>query len=112
MAQSVDDLQRLGRERLDVMVQSATATTASYRSLVTETAEAMKRSVEEAATTVEKMAAVRSLDALVALQSDYARGAVETAVMRWTRMAELQSQIVTAMAAPFQPMAVTRPAAE
>lgn len=103
MVQSVEHLQALGRERLDVMVRSATSAATGCQTLATEMVDYMKLSVEEGASTFERMAAARSLDSLVALQSDYARGAVEAAVMRWTRIAELQSQIVRAMAGPFQP---------
>lgn len=103
MAQSMEHLQTLGRERLDAMARSAVAAAASCQSLAAELVDYVKLSVEEGASTVERMASVRSFDALVALQSDYARGAVEAAVLSWTRMAELQSQLVRAMAVPFQP---------
>lgn len=112
MVKSVDDLQALGRARFDVLVQSATMAASSYQSLATEIVDHMKVTVETGATAIERMAVVRSLDALVALQSDLARGMLETGVLRWTRVTEIQSQMIKAMVGPFQLPAAPKAPAE
>lgn len=102
MVKAVDDLQALGRARLDALAASATLAASSHQGLATELVEHVTASIEAGATVIERMAVVRSFHALVALQSDTARSMIETGVMRWTRMTELQSQMIRAMVGPFQ----------
>lgn len=94
MIGGLDDLQKAGKENLDVAVKSANAFTKGFQALAAETADYSRHSFESGAKAFEKLVAAPSLDKAVEVQSDYLRTAYEGYVTQATKVGE----IVTAMA--------------
>jgi hypothetical protein len=94
MINGMDDLQKAGKENLEVAVKSADAFTKGFGVLATETADYARHSLETGAKAFEKLIAAPSLDKAVEVQAEYLRGAYEGYVSQATKVGE----IVTAMA--------------
>lgn len=94
MIAGFDDLQKAGKENLEVAVKSASAFTKGFQALAAETADYSRHSFESGAKAFEKLVAAPSLDKAVEVQSDYLRTAYEGYVTQATKVGE----IVTAMA--------------
>ncbi len=61
-----------------------------------------KKSFEDSSATIEKIAAVKSLDKAIEVQSDYAKGAYEAAVARATKIGELYTDLMKEAFKPFE----------
>lgn len=94
MMSGLDDLQKAGKENLDVAVKSVGAFTKGLQALATETADYSRHSIESGAKAFEKLVAAPSLDKAVEVQADYLRTAYEGYVTQATKVGE----IFTAMA--------------
>ena len=102
MAQNFDDVQKFGKENLDNAVKSLTAVSKGYQAIGAELVDYTKKSVEDGSAIFEKIAAVKSLDKLIELQSDYAKTAYETALARATKIGELYSSLLKEAYKPYE----------
>lgn len=94
MISGLDDLQKLGKDNLDIAMKSASALNKGFQALATEAADYSRHSIETGAKAFEKLVAASSLDKAVEVQSDYLRTAYQGYVSQATKVGE----IVTAMA--------------
>lgn len=77
MVTGFDDFQKLGKDQVDVAIQSVDALSKGMQALATEAADYSKRAFDEGTVAVEKLLSARSLDNAVQAQSDYVRTAYE-----------------------------------
>jgi phasin family protein len=102
MAQNLEDVQKLGKERLDSAVKSMTAVSKGYQAIAAEMVDYTKKSFEDGSAAMEKLATAKSLDKLIELQSDYMKAAYEAAVARATKIGELYQELFKEAYKPFE----------
>ncbi|QCK87668.1 phasin family protein [Phreatobacter aquaticus] len=102
MAQTFDDVQKLGKDGLDNAMKSMTAVTKGYQAIAAEVVDYAKKSFEDNSAAVEKIATLKSLDKVIELQSELAKGAYETAVARVTKINELYSALAKEAFKPYE----------
>ena len=102
MAQNFEDVQKFGKENLDSAVKAMTALTKGYQAIAAEMVDFTKKSFEDSSATIEKIAAVKSLDKAIEVQSDYMKGAYETAVARATKIGELYNDLLKEAFKPYE----------
>ncbi|AVO45214.1 phasin family protein [Phreatobacter cathodiphilus] len=102
MAQNLEDVQKLGKDGLDNAVKAMTALTKGYQAIAAELVDYTKKSFEDGSASIEKIAAVKSLDKAIELQSDYAKSAYEAAVARATKIGELYTDLFKEVFKPYE----------
>ena len=104
MIGGMDDLQKFGKDNVDVAMKSASALTKGFQTLATETADYSKRAFEAGAKAFEKLAAAPSLDKAVEVQSDYLRTAYEGYVSQATKVGEIFTAMARDAYKPYEGM--------
>jgi phasin family protein len=102
MAQNFEDVQKFGKENLDSAVKAMTALTKGYQAIAAEMVDFTKKSFEDSSATIEKIAAVKSLDKAIEVQSEFAKSAYETAVARATKIGELYTDLMKEAYKPYE----------
>ena len=102
MAQNFEDVQKFGKENLDSAVKAMTALTKGYQAIAAEMVDFTKKSFEDSSATIEKIAAVKSLDKAIEVQSEFAKSAYEAAVARATKIGELYTDLMKEAFKPFE----------
>ena len=104
MIGSFDELQKAGKENMDVAVKSMGAVTKGFQALAAEAADYSKRSFETGTKAMEGLLGAGSLDKAVEVQSDYARTAYEGYVSQATKVSEIMSAMARDMYKPYEAM--------
>ena len=104
MIGGLDDLQKAGKDSLDMAMKSGNALTKGFQSLATETADYSRRTFESGAKAFEKLAAAPSLDKAVEVQSDYLRAAYEGYVSQATKVGEIFTAMARDAYKPYESM--------
>jgi hypothetical protein len=99
-----EDLQKAGKDNLDVAMKSGSAFTKGFQALATETADYSRRTFESGAKAFEKLAAAPSLDKAVEVQSDYLRTAYEGYVSQATKVGEIFTAMAREAYKPYEGM--------
>ncbi|MEO9615128.1 MAG: phasin family protein [Nitratireductor sp.] len=102
MMQSFEDTNKLGKEYIDSGLQSAAALSKGFQAIAVETTEFSKKSFETATAAIEKLAAAKSLDTAIEVQSDYAKQAYETFVAEATKLSDLYADLAKNAYKPFE----------
>ena len=98
----VEEFQNYGKEQFDSAVASAGTCTKNMQAIATAYTDYAKKSYEEGAAFLEKLAGVRSLDKALEVQTDYAKTAYETFVAESTKIGELYKDIAKETYKPFE----------
>jgi hypothetical protein len=104
MIGGMDDLQKNGKDQLDVAMKSGNALTKGFQALATETADYSRRTFESGAKAFEKLAAAPSLDKAVEVQSEYLRTAYEGYVSQATKVGEIFTAMARDAYKPYEGM--------
>ena len=89
MISGFDDIQKIGKENVDVAIASAGAVSKGYQAIAAEAADYTKKSFEAGSSAFEKLLAAQSLDKAVEVQSEFVRSAYEDYVGQVTKFGEL-----------------------
>ncbi len=95
-------LMGLSKEAMDAWIRSATAASKGFESINTEALVFTRQSMDEAVKTVKHALTAKSVEDFVAVQSDFARSALDTCVNQSTRMGELVTDTAREVIEPFQ----------
>jgi hypothetical protein len=98
----VEEFQNYGKEQFDAAVASAGTCTKNMQAIATAYTDYAKKSYEEGAAFLEKLAGVRSIDKALEVQTDYAKTAYETFVAESTKIGELYKDIAKETYKPFE----------
>lgn len=107
----VEEFQNYGKEQFDAAVASAGTCSKSMQAIMTAYTDYAKKSYEEGAAYLEKLAGVRSLDKALELQTEYAKTAYETFVAETTKIGELYKDLAKETYKPFESFAAKMPKA-
>ncbi|WP_417768851.1 phasin family protein [Stappia sp.] len=97
-----EDIQKLGKDNMDVMMQSFGVMTKGFQAIASEVADYQKKSFEEGSAAVEKLVGAKSLDKAFEAQSDYVKTAYEGFVGEVTKIGEMYSEIAKDAYKPYE----------
>jgi len=99
---SFDDMQKHGKDNMELTMKSFGAVSKSFQAIAVEVADYSKKSFEEGSATLEKLLGAKSLEKAIEIQSDYAKQAYEGFVAGATRIGELYADLAKEAYRPFE----------
>lgn len=102
MFQSFDDVQRAGRESLELAGKSVAALSDGLRAFAGDTADYTKKTFETSASSLEKLAGAASLDQAVEVQKEFARSSYRDFVSQSAKLGELFTNLAREGFKPFE----------
>ena len=102
MVKDFDDLQKYGKDNMDVAMKSFGALSKSAQAIAIEYADYSKRSFEQGTHAVEKLLGAKSLEKAIEVQADYAKTAYEGFVAQATKLGELYADLAKETYRPFE----------
>lgn len=102
MMQQFETIQKASKENVDAALKAFGSTSKSVQTLAVEVTDYAKKSFETGTATLEKLAAVKTLDKAIEIQTDYVKTAFEGAVAQMTKMGELYTAMAKDAYKPFE----------
>jgi hypothetical protein len=102
MNQQFETIQKAGKEQFDAAVKSAGVASKSLQAVATETTDYAKKSFEAGTAAFEKLAAVKTLDKAIEVQTDFVKSAFEGYVAQATKIGDLYTAMIKDAAKPFE----------
>jgi len=99
---STDQMQKFGKDSMDVAMASLGAWTKNAQAIATEFADYSKKSFEDSAAAWEKLLASKSLEKAMEVQSEYIKCSYEDFVAQSTKISELYADIAKEAYKPFE----------
>jgi hypothetical protein len=102
MLKNLDDVQKLGKENMDLALKSFGAVSKSMQAIAVEFADYSKKSFEDSTAAMEKLLGAKTLEKAIEVQSDYFKSAYEGFVSEATKMGNLCSDLAKETYKPFE----------
>lgn len=102
MMQNIDDLQKLGKDNLELAMKSFGTVSKGVQAIAVEMADYSKKSFEDSTAAAEKLFGAKTLDKAVEIQSDYFKSAYESFVAQATKMGELYADLAKESYKPYE----------
>jgi phasin family protein len=102
MATTTDQMQKLGKDSLDMAFASFGAWTKNAQAIASEVADYSKKSFEESAAAWEKLLGAKSLEKAMEVQSEYLKISYEEFVAESTKIGELYADFAKEAYRPFE----------
>lgn len=102
MMNAFEDIQKLGKDNLDLAVKAFGAQQKGIQAIATEVADYSKKTIETSSATFEKLLGVKTLDKAVEIQTDFAKTAYEGYVAHATKVGELVTELTKEAFKPFE----------
>lgn len=102
MMNNFEDIQKLGKDNMDVVMQSLGAMTKGFQAIASEVADYQKKSFEDSTAAVEKLVAAKSLDKAFEAQSEFVKTAYEGFVGEVTKIGEMYSDLAKDAYKPYE----------
>lgn len=102
MINAFDNMQKLGKDNVDVALASAGAVSKGFQALAAETADYSKQTFEAGSAALEKLIAAGSFDKAVAVQTEYVRSAYEGYVGQATKVGEIIADMAKDAYKPYE----------
>jgi hypothetical protein len=102
MLKNFDEMQKLGKDNMDVAMTSFGVVSNGWQAIAVEVADYSKKSFEQGSAAAEKLFGVKSLDKAIEIQTDYAKSAYEGFVAGATRIGELYADMTKQTYKPFE----------
>jgi hypothetical protein len=102
MLKNLDDVQKLGKDNMDVAMKSFGAVSKGFQAIAAEVADYSKKSFEQGTATLEKLMGAKSVDKAMEVQSDYIKTAYEGFVAEATKIGELYADIAKESYKPYE----------
>ncbi len=97
-----DEMNKLGKDSMDVAMNSFGAWSKSGQAIVAEDVDYSKKSVEGSAAAWEKLLGVKSLEKAMEVQSEYLKSSYEEFVAQSTKLGELYAGLAKEAYKPFE----------
>ncbi|MBS9476627.1 phasin family protein [Ancylobacter radicis] len=110
--QNVDDLQKLGKDNMELAMKSFGTMSKGVQAIAVEMADYSKKSFEESTAVAEKLFGAKTLDKAVEIQSDYFKSAYESFVSQATKMGELYADLAKETYKPYEGLIAKMPGAK
>jgi hypothetical protein len=93
MFQNFEDLQKVGKDNMDVAMKSFGATSKGIQAIAAKVADYQKKSFEQGTAAIEKLIGAKTLDKAIEVQTDYYKTAYEGFVAEATKIGELYADL-------------------
>ena len=101
MNQPFETVQKLGKDSFTATAKALEVATTGTQAIAVETADYAKKSLEQSASTFEKLVSVKSLEKAIEIQTEYAKSAYEGFIAQSTKTRELYAKLAQDSLAPF-----------
>jgi hypothetical protein len=98
----IDELQKLGKDGVEVGVQALTLAGKGAQAIASEYADYARKSFEQGSAAFEQLIGARSLERAIEVQSDYAKSAYEGFVAQATKLAALYVDVAKETYKPIE----------
>ncbi|TCK27933.1 phasin protein [Ancylobacter aquaticus] len=102
MLQNFEDIQKAGKDNLELATKSFGTVSKGVQAIAVEVADYSKKSFEEGTATAEKLFGAKTLDKAVEIQSAYFKSAYESFVAQATKMGELYADLAKETYKPYE----------
>lgn len=102
MVRTFEDLQKVGKENVDIALKSVGVVSKSAQAIAAEVADYSKKAFEDGSAAMEKLFGVKSFDKAVEVQNEYARTAYEGFVARASKIGEIYADLAKETYKPFE----------
>ena len=102
MVKDLDELQRLGKDNMDLSMRSLGAVSKSAQAIAVEVTDYSKRSFEQGAQALEQLFGAKSLDKAIEVQSEYAKAAYEGFVAQAGKLGGLYAELAKESYKPLE----------
>ncbi len=101
MLKNFDEVQKFGKDNMDMAMKSFGAVSKSLQAIAVEVADYSKRSFEDSTAAMEKLFGAKTLEKAIEVQSDYFKTAYEGFVSEATKISDLYSDLAKE---PYKPL--------
>ena len=102
MLKNFEDIQKLGKDNVDVAMQQFGSVSKGWQAIATEFADYSKKSFEDGSAALEKLFGAKSLEKAIEVQSEYVKGAYEGFVAQTTKFGELYTDLAKETYKPLE----------
>jgi hypothetical protein len=102
MLKNFDEVQKLGKDNMDIAMKSLGAVSKGVQAIAVEMADYSKKAFEDGSAATEKLLGAKSLEKAIEIQTDYAKSAYEGFVAGATRIGELYADLTKESYKPFE----------
>ena len=102
MLKNFEDIQKLGKDNVDVCMKQFGSVSKGWQAIATEFADYSKKSFEDGSAALEKLVGAKSLETAVEVQSNYVKTAYEGFVAEATKLGELYTDLAKESYKPFE----------
>jgi phasin family protein len=99
---TTDQMQKLGKDSMDMAMASLGAWTKNAQAIASEVADYSKKSFEDSAAALEKLMGAKSLEKAMEVQSEYLKSSYEGFVAQSTKLGELYVDLAKGAYKPFE----------
>ena len=104
MLNNFEEVQKLGKDNMDMAMESLNSMTKAMQAIAAEMADYQKKSFEEGSAAVEKVVGSKSLDKALEAQTDYFKTAYEGFVGEMTKIGEMCTDMSKDLYKPYEGM--------
>jgi len=97
-----EDFQKLGKDNMDMAMQSFGAANKGFQAIAAEFADFNKKSLEESTAAFEKLVGAKSIDKAIEVQSEFVRSSYETLVGEMTKLGEMYADVAKDAYKPYE----------
>ena len=102
MIDKFEELQKIGKDNVDLALKSFGAASKGYQAIATEFADYSKKSFEEGTAALEKLIGAKTLDKAIEVQTDYFKTSYEGFVAKASKIGELYVDLAKESYKPFE----------
>ena len=102
MVRNFEELQQVGKENVDLALQSIGALSKGTQAIVVEVADYSKKAFEDSTALVEKLFGVKSLEKAIEVQTEYAKTAYEGFVAKASKISEIYADLAKETYKPIE----------
>lgn len=102
MSPKFDDIQKMGKDQMQVASTAASSVASGFQALATEASDYSKKVFENGTAFVEKLLSVKSFESAIQIQTDYARSSYETFVAQTSKVGDICGAMVKDVFKPVE----------
>ena len=97
-----EDVQKVSKDSMDASLKSFGAVSKSFQTIAVETADYVKKAFDEGTAAGEKLAAAKSLDKVMEVQSEYLKKSYDGFVTQSAKVGQLYVDLAQELYKPFE----------
>ena len=102
MLKNFEEIQKLGKENVDVAMKQFGTVSKGWQAIAAEFADYSKKSFEDGSAALEKLFGAKSLEKAIEVQSEYVKGAYQGFVAQTTKFGELYTDLAKETYKPLE----------